>query len=71
MESSLETATHLQHPGELFSLVLTKEQAKYLKNLLPLNYSLHLASNKRAKKRGKKGEKGTKRSNLTAASAAK
>lgn len=69
MESSLDTVTALQHPDELFSLVLTKEQAKYLKNLLPLNYSLHLVSNKRAKKVAKKVEKVTKRTNLNATSA--
>lgn len=71
MESSLDTATNLQHQGELFSLVLTKKQAQFFKNLLPLNYSLHLVSNKRAKKVAKKGEKSTKRTNLNVTSAAK
>lgn len=71
MESSIDTATHLQRQEELFSLVLTKEQAKFLKNLLPLNYSLHLVSNKRVKKVAKKGEKVTKRVNLNVTSAAK
>ena len=71
MESSIDTATHLQHQDELFSLVLTKEQAKYLKNLLPLNYSLHLVSTKRAKKVVKQVEKVIKRINLNATNADK